>query len=335
AAGAASASEGQSARVWLEKMSRAIETRNYEGTFFHVGGGRVETMRVVHRYHDGRVTERIESLDGAGREFVRDSSGRLICYMPDKRMVLVEKRPSGAAHVGGSFLGTLPRFGHGVDRFYRIRELADQRLLGHRVKVIAVDPKDQYRYGYRLWIDRRTAMPLKTQLRDAQGQVREQILFARLSMRQSIPPAELQANVPKTGVRWIVQRPTQAMSSGAASLRPASLPPGFRLTASGAQTIGAAGRPAEHLVYSDGLATVSLFVEPRPAAKGPGGAAARPPMQGLARLNAGFAFSTVVAGHQVTAVGEVPAETVEFIAHSVRSFGGEDAGAIPASLRSH
>ncbi len=306
---------GATARAWLEKMSRALATRDYEGTFFHVSGGRVETMRIVHRYRHGRVTERLESLDGAGREYVRSSDGRLICYMPDEHTVLVETRPAGSP-----FLRIMPKFGAAVDRFYRIRELPDARLLGHRVKVIAVDPKDQYRYGYRLWIDRKSAMPLKTQLRDSRGRVLEQILFATLKMPKRIPDKALEANVPRTGMHWIVQGPTGGTSAGAAALRPVALPPGFRLTAAGAQTIGAAGRPAEHLVYSDGLATVSLFVEQR----APHAAAARPPMHGLARLEAGFAFSTMVEGHQVTAIGEVPAQTVEFIAHSVRVY---DAGA--------
>jgi sigma-E factor negative regulatory protein RseB len=88
------------------------------------------------------------------------------------------------------------------------------------------------------------------------------------------------------------------------------LPPGFRLTVTGAQTLGEATVPASHLVYSDGLATVSVFVEV-------GTGSSPQPMQGLARVGSGYAFSTVIQGHQVTAVGEVPAQTVEFIAHSV------------------
>jgi sigma-E factor negative regulatory protein RseB len=104
----------------------------------------------------------------------------------------------------------------------------------------------------------------------------------------------------------------------------------------GAQTIGGATIPASHLVYSDGLATVSVFVEVPPG-DAPGtdsspNTTAEPPMQGLARVGSGFAFSTVVQGHQVTAVGEVPAQTVEFIAHSVRSSDRPDR---PDSPRSH
>jgi sigma-E factor negative regulatory protein RseB len=97
------------------------------------------------------------------------------------------------------------------------------------------------------------------------------------------------------------------------------------LTVSGTQTLGPATVPAAHLVYSDGLATVSVFVEATPqlnaGANDSASTPPEPPMQGLARVGSGFAFSTVVQGHQVTAVGEVPAQTVEFIAHSVKSLG--------------
>jgi sigma-E factor negative regulatory protein RseB len=126
------------------------------------------------------------------------------------------------------------------------------------------------------------------------------------------------------GMRWVRQGPSQNTASPALSAyRASELPPGFRLTVAGAQTIGGATVPASHLVYSDGLATVSVFVEAPPGDmpgpdSGPS-APVEPPMQGLARVGSGFAYSTVVQGHQVTAVGEVPAQTVEFIAHSVKS----------------
>ena len=308
------------ARNWLERMDQALATRNYDGTFFHLSEGRVETMRIVHRVKAGRVTERLQSLDGSGREFVRDD-GELTCYLPDQHMVLVEPRQEH-----GPFLGSLPHFGSDVDQFYLIESLPDSHVLGRPARVIAVNPKDQYRFGYRLWLDEHTAMPLKTQLCDARGQVIEQILFARLSMRESIADSELTPAVRTEGMRWVRQGPTADSAAPAlAEYRASQLPPGFRLTVSGAQTLGGASVPAAHLVYSDGLATVSVFVEARPQPIAPGTedpakAAAEPPMQGLARVGSGFAFSTVVQGHQVTAVGEVPAQTVEFIAHSVRSF---------------
>jgi sigma-E factor negative regulatory protein RseB len=308
-------------RAWLEKMNQALATRNYDGTFFHLSEDRVETMRIVHRVKAGSVTERLQSLDGSGREFVR-SNGELTCYLPDQHTVLVQPRQDS-----GPFLGSLPRFGSDVDQFYLIEALPASHVLGHAARVIVVTPKDQFRFGYRLWLDEKTAMPLKTQLCDSHGQVIEQILFARLDMPESIPDADLTPAVHTEGMRWVRQGPARdATPSALAEYRASQLPPGFRLTVSGAQMLGDASAPAAHLVYSDGVATVSVFVEaeppPKPAAEETPSSPPPPPMEGLARVGSGFAFSTTVQGHQVTAVGEVPAQTVEFIAHSVKSFGG-------------
>lgn len=308
-------------REWLEKMNRALATRNYDGTFFHLSDGHVETMRIVHRVRAGRVTERLLSVDGSGREFVRNND-ELTCYLPDQHTVLVEPRQDR-----GPFLGSLPQFGADVNEYYTLQELPVAKILGRPARVILVNPKDQFRFGYRLWLDENTAMPLKTQLCDSKGQVIEQILFARLDMPESIPDSDLAPTVHTEGMRWVHQGASHDSASPALSAyRASELPPGFHLTVSGAQTLGGATTPATHLVYSDGLATVSVFVEAeRDAKTGTDDKPAAPadaPMQGLARVGSGFAYSTVVQGHQVTAVGEVPAQTVEFIAHSVKSSSG-------------
>jgi sigma-E factor negative regulatory protein RseB len=339
-------------RAWLEKMNKALATRNYDGTFFHISGGRVETMRIVHRVRAGRVSERLQSLDGSRREFVR-ANDELTCYLPDQHTVLVEPRQDR-----GPFLGSLPQFDQSVGEFYRIESLPSERILGRPARVITVNPKDQYRFGYRLWLDEKTAMPLKTQLCDPQGKIIEQIFFARLDMPENIPDSDLSPTVRTEGMRWVRQGPSiDSASAALADYRASQLPPGFRLTVQGAQTLGGASAPASHLVYSDGLATVSVFVEEQrgsgadpgvatPGVAAPGVAApgvasgvatpgvatpgvylepdAPAPMQGLARVGSGYAYSTVVQGHQVTAVGEVPAQTVEFIAHSVKIYGGAE-----------
>jgi sigma-E factor negative regulatory protein RseB len=231
-------------------------------------------------------------------------------------------------------LGSLPQFGAESSQFYRIEALPTARVLDRPVRVIAVNPKDQYRFGYRLWLDEKTAMPLKTQLCDSRGNILEQILFARLDMPDNIADSELTPAVRTDGLRLVRQGPPRdsATQSALAAFRASELPPGFHLTVEGAQTLGGATEPASHLVYSDGLATVSVFVEARGSGKVDSSSAASPgndpPLQGLARVGSGFAFSTVVQGHQVTAVGEVPAQTVEIIAHSVKVY-GNTAGAPP------
>lgn len=304
----ASAVAADDAREWLARMNEALTTRNYDGVFFHVHGGRVETMRIIHRVRDGSVTERLVSLDGSGREFVRTGT-ELICYLPDKRTVLVEQRPQGA-----TLLGSLPRFDESTEGFYDLKHVERARLMGRETRVIAVQPKDEFRYGYRLWIDEATTMPLKTQLCDARGSVIEQIQFANLSLPREIADAEFRPQVDTEGFKWLRQDARQArVPPGGPSIvwRALRLPPGFRLTLRAAQAMPGSEGPVEHLVFSDGLASVSVFVEMAPGGKSP--------MTGPARVGSSSAFTTTVSGHQVTAVGEVPPETVRFIANSVEA----------------
>ncbi len=305
-------------REWLARMNDALSTRNYDGTFFHVRDGRFETLRIIHRVQDGQVMERLQSLDGSGREFIRGGS-ELTCYLPDQRVVLVERRPQD-----GPLLGNLPRFDASTAEFYEVRAMERRRLMGRAVRVVSVDPRDQYRYGYRLWIDEKTAMPLKTELCDGQGRVVEQIVFASLSLPERIPDAAFQPQLATDGWRWLRQEPRSAAassSSPAAVPEPSTLfgalrlPPGFRMTSRGQQMLPGAERATSHLVFSDGVASVSVFVEPRP-----GGMAAG--FVGPAQLGSSSAYSTSVEGHQVTVVGEVPPRTVEFIAAQVQAAQG-------------
>src|ERR1700758_3485750 len=106
---------------WLERMNQALTTRNYDGTFTHWQGGAVETLRIIHRLQDGQVSERLVSLDGSGREFIRTGSS-LACYLPDRRTVLVEQRPAEESLVG------FPAVNGQAAGNYDIREVARMRL---------------------------------------------------------------------------------------------------------------------------------------------------------------------------------------------------------------
>jgi sigma-E factor negative regulatory protein RseB len=188
------------------------------------------------------------------------------------------------------------------------------------VRVVSVDPRDQYRYGYRLWIDEKTAMPLKTELCDGDGRVVEQIVFANLSLPERIPDASFLPQLATDGWRWLRQEP-KAAAGGGPDLPSAwdalRLPPGFRMTSRGQQVMPGSGHVVSHLVYSDGVASVSVFVEPRPGSAGG--------FVGPAQLGSSSAYATAVEGHQVTVVGEVPPRTVQFIASQVRVAQGQGA----------
>lgn len=299
---------------WLERMNEALTSRNYDGTFFHVRDGRVETLRIIHGVQDGQSRERLVSLDGSGREFIR-AGNELTCILPDKRTVLVEKRASDAP-----LLGNLPRFDATTASYYEIKSAERSRLMGRDARLVVVNPRDAYRYGYRLWIDEKTAMPLKSQLCDGAGRVIEQIVFASLTLSPQIAEEAFRPDVSTAGFRWLRHGSTEggraaalpASAAAPATWSAAALPPGFRMTKRSEQTLPGALGTVAHLVFSDGVASVSVFVE---NSRGPQDAAA---LAGAMQLGSSAAFSTRVDGHLVTAVGEVPANTVRLIASQVR-----------------
>ncbi len=305
--------DGGSPMAWIQRMNEALASRNYDGVFFHVREGRVETLRILHGVVDGAVRERLVSLDGSGREFVRKGN-ELICYLPDQQTVLVESRRDGE-----SLLGTLPNAGAAASENYDLSSPGRARLMGRDARVIEIKPRDEFRFGYRIWIDEATAMPLKSQLCAANGAVLEQIVFARLSLPSRIADEAFKLPAAADNFRWLrpESTPISAAAVGAAetaaSQRPWNvmrLPPGFQLTNRSTQLLPGSNQPATHLVFSDGLATVSVFVEnsnpdaPLPSSSGQVG------VSSAYRLNR--------SGMQITAVGEVPLTTVQFFASQLR-----------------
>jgi sigma-E factor negative regulatory protein RseB len=297
------------ARDWLAQMNEALAARSYAGEFLHLANGRVEQMRILHRSSGGRVAERLVSLSGSGREIVRNET-EIHCYLPDQRKVLVESRDDRA----GPLLGTLPPFDAGLDANYRLEMLGRSRsVLGRPARVVAIVPRDAYRFGYRLWIDEASRMPVRTDLVDAQGHVLEQVLFTALEMGADVPDAALKPAVRAEGYAWVRQGRGALSANEPVAWRAGRLPPGFRHRSSRLQLLPGGERPATHIVVSDGLATVSVFVE--------GPVPGRAATEGQGRVGAAFAYTRVVDGHQVTAVGEVPPQTVRYIAAGIEPTG--------------
>jgi sigma-E factor negative regulatory protein RseB len=298
------------ARGLLERMERALATGNYQGTFVHQHDGQSETLRILHRVSGNEIVERIVSLDGSGREIIR-RDGELTAYFPDQRVALVQGGPRESL-----LLGDLSHLDSAAAQMYRIIEEAPTRVSGRSARVVAVEPQDELRYGYRVWIDESSAMPLKTQLRTAAGRVVEQLVFTELTLPTHIADAALQPGVVTRDYRWIRHQTTTAADGEVADTTwdASELPPGFRLTANSTQVLAGAKTPVTHLVFSDGLASVSVFVEPQAATPGRSPAPAT-----MTSLGSSSALSTEVDGHRITAIGEVPPGTVRAIAGSLRS----------------
>ena len=244
----------QEARDWLERMSRAVEELNYRGTFVHVLDGTAETLHIVHRHADGQSGERILSLDGAGREIVRQGA-RVQGIFPDRRIVLFETRSDVSPLVSA-----LPSNTAELEPHYEITLGGSDRVADRAVQVLEIKPRDEFRYGYMLWLDQETAMPLQSQLIDEQGEVVEQILFTEIEIPADIPAAALEPTIDTTGFTMLRAAESTPLAAEI-PWRAAAVPGGFRLSVATQSPIAGSDTPVEHLVYSDGLATVSVFIE--------------------------------------------------------------------------
>lgn len=296
------------ARALLQRMNTALAQRNYVGTLRHERGGRAESLRIVHRVRGNEIAERIVPLDGSRREFIRRGP-ELITFLPDQGVALVERRP----RVGGVF-PSLPQLDGRASQLYSVAAVRSVRQQGREASLLVLEPRDGYRYGHRIWIDSRTAMPLKAELRDERGTVLEEISFTELRLLTDIPDADFRPAVPTAGLRWYrsASVPVVAARGAAPSWTAGRLPPGFRLTQSARQNLPGVDGPVDHLVFSDGIASVSVFIGARD------GATPRSPPSATQPGGASTTYVTRVEGRPVTVVGEVPLRTARFIALQVR-----------------
>jgi sigma-E factor negative regulatory protein RseB len=300
-------------RTWIARMNEALASRNYDGVFVHQIGGRRETLRIIHRVHDGKMSERLVSTDGSGREFIRNGS-EWVAYFPDRKIVVVERRASPG------FISGLHGLGKESEDQYEIRDLQKVRKHGKPARLITVTPRDGLRYGYRLWIDEATAMPVKTQL-TAGDTIIEEIAFVSLSLPARVDVELLKPEVDTTGFRWLRRDVPDQTRMPRISFQPRGdlLPPGFRvwqMKASGSKE--SHDKPRARFIVTDGLAWVSVFVEPADVPTQISGDGTPRRAEGAAQMGASAAYTARLQGHRVTAVGEVPPATVKAIAESVR-----------------
>lgn len=299
-------------RDLIARMNDTLASRNYDGVFVHQIGGHRETLRIIHRVIDGRMSERLVSTDGSGREFIRNGS-EWVAYFPDRKIVVVERRASPG------FISGLPGLGKEAETQYEIRDVQKVRKQGKPVRLITVTPRDGLRYGYRLWIDETTAMPVKTQLTSGDTII-EEIAFVSLSMPPKVDDELLKPEVDTTGFRWLRRDVQDQARMPRARFQPRMdlLPAGFRiwhLKPSGAE---ASDKPRARFIVTDGLAWVSVFIEPADVPTQISGDGKPRRAEGAAQMGASAAYTARVEGHRVTAVGEVPPATVKAIAESVR-----------------
>lgn len=291
------------AHDWLMKMNEAPRRHDFEGTFVYQHDNQLEAMHIAHKAEKGMVRERLMSLNGAAREIVRNER-EVLCYLPDQNSVVVEHRKADARRFPAILPERLPELGE----HYIIQLGKAERIAGRVAQQLTIRPRDAYRYGYRLWADHDTGLLLRADLLDGKGQPLEQFMFTHIAVG-TVPAAALQPESRGKGMVWY-RESGDTPAAPARKWSATRLPKGFRLSHQVMRNVPMRNKTVEHLVYSDGLATVSLFVEPF-------GKNEKAGMQGPSHMGAVHAYGARVDGHQVTVVGEVPADTVSLIARSV------------------
>lgn len=305
------ARSAQDAADWLMKINNAARELNYTGTFVYVEGTRIATMRVAHRATGGAMRQRIYSLNGALREVIRDDD-EVWCYIPDKKMGVHEYRQVSRR----GFPNLLPRGLEHLVKYYDVHLGEAGRMADRPAQQIMVVPRDGFRYGYVLWADQETGLLLKAALLDQENRPVEQYVFTTVTIGGDIGVELLEPVTAKKDLVWYGDARSGDMSSESGDMTEGGwvvedVPEGFSLTRKIRRRSAMREKMVEHYVYSDGLATVSVFVESIDED-------ADTRTDGINSMGAAHAFGRVIDGHQVTVVGEVPAATVDLIGTSVR-----------------
>ncbi|MBB5321505.1 MucB/RseB C-terminal domain-containing protein [Marinobacter oulmenensis] len=295
--------EPRSASEWLEQLGPALNMTSYRGVFVYSRGAQVQSLRIVHRYREGRVEERLVLQDGAGGEIVRKGMD-VVCVLPDQgRVRLDDVIPSGpfAEAFSTQFMP--------VGQWYRPERVGEDRIAGYDVVTIALRARDENRYSYRLWLEKNTGLLIKSHVTDTDGRVLEHFQFTSLDITDDISDDELKVQTsgreiartlgPKEGDHSSVGR----MNGWTLDWRPA----GFEPAAAPRSGNGKA------VAFSDGLAAFSVFVEPVGRLKMP---------TGVSRVGATTIYMREVSVGErtflIAVVGEVPPPTARKVAESVQ-----------------
>ncbi|MEX0166386.1 MucB/RseB C-terminal domain-containing protein [Pseudomonas brassicacearum] len=286
------------AQDWLNRLSQAEQQQSFQGTFVYERNGSFSTHNIWHRVQDGKVRERLLQLDGSAQEVLR-IDGHTQC-------------------VSGSLIAGLGNTPDGTSRtldpqklknWYDLAVIGKSRVAGRQAAIVALTPKDQHRYGFELHLDKETGLPLKSLLLNDKGQLLERFQFTRLNVAAPTD-GDLQASAE---CKAVAQDSAKVVAVKAA-WHSDWLPPGFELSSSAVRKDPDTQVQVNSLMYDDGLARFSVFLEPLNGANATDTRTQLGPTAAVSRR-----LTTPQGEMMVTVVGEIPIGTAERIALSMRS----------------
>ena len=295
--------------AWLTKMANASRKLNYSGTFVYQHGDRIETSRIVHFVNPaGGEFEKLETLDGPAREVIR-TNDQVTCYRPDTKTVIIEKRSARR------FPAMFPDQLGGVADNYSVVVGDTDRVAGYDCQVIKLVPKDRLRYGHQFCAETASGLPLRARTVSEKKQPLESFAFTEVKVGGRFSRDQVRSRYADTSRTWKIDHSALVLSDVPAdtgwTLK--SQPAGFKKLTELKRSIAGRTAVVSHIVYSDGLAAISVFIEPLPKTR---------PAQSLSHQGAVNIYVRPVADHMVTVLGETPAATVMQVANSLELRGG-------------
>jgi len=290
-------------REWLSRVTNAGKSLNYEGTFVYRHGNQIEAIKIIHKADEQGEHERMISLTGSAREIIRNNQF-VTCISPENKSVIVDN------HSPGSRLPSISNNLEQLDNYYDFVFEGYERVASREARRVLIKPRDELRYGYRLWIDDAFELLLRSELLDTQGNAVEQVMFTDIRLHETLDSSLLEPNISGHEYTWVTDdEHKQDPMPLDKRWKVANNPHGFMLSHHNKHKLPDSRMPVEHLVLTDGLAWVSVYIEK----------AAETPdlLQGPSSMGAVNAYGRVMGSYHVTAVGEVPSETVEILSEAV------------------
>lgn len=301
---AADPADSQEGLTWLKKMAGASRQLNYTGTFVYRNNRQTETSRIAHFVNAaGGEFERMETLDGPPREVIR-TNDQVTCYLPGTKTVIIEKRNPRR------FPALLPEQLTGVSDSYAVRKEGMDRVAGYECQVIVLEPRDKLRYGHYFCAEVNSGLPLRARSTNEKGEPLESFAFTQLAIGGTFNREMVKSRYAAKAKDWRIDRSGLPVAETPADTGWVLVNrlPGFKKLTELKRSIAGRTATVAHIVFSDGLAAISVFIEPLPSAR------VAPTLSHQGAVNI---YTRLVADYMVTALGEAPAGTVMQIANSL------------------
>jgi len=292
--------------VWtiLQKASVAARALSYQGIFVCQTGQQSKSVQITHHFNGKNEFARNVVLDGSPREVLSQGED-LVIYNQRNDKVVIEKRRGQ-----NMFPAVLPLNLDAVKENYTLRAIGAERVAGRQAQILHLEPKDGLRYSYRFWIDGEYGLLLKSVMFNNRNEIMESIAFNQLSLFNTVGLDWFQPRIDRSK-QYVMEEEKVVAADGSAPVTWSikELPAGYRKVDQMMRMVPGKSHPVTHVVFSDGMASVSLFIEPIPK-----GARTKVMLSTSGNTNV---YANVNSGYLVTVLGEVPEATIVQIANAV------------------